>query len=512
MTAGESNNRRIVKNTLFLYFRTLLIMAVSLYTSRVILKVLGIEDFGIYNVVGGVVVMLGFLNSSLAGAGSRFITFALGKDDVNEVKHIFSSVLCIHFILAGIILLLGETIGFWFILNKLVIPDARMTAAVWVYQCSILTAIISIISVPYNSLIIAHERMGAFAYISIFEVTLKLGIVWLLLAIPYDKLTVYAVLYLLVQLVIRVAYNYYCSIHFTEAHVRLSWNGKQIKNMVSYAGWTVNGNLAVIGCTQGINILLNLFFGPSVNAARAIATQVQTAAMTFVSNFQTAVRPQIIKSYAHSELEYMHTLIIASSKYGFYLMLVLSFPIILFIHPILKIWLGIVPVYTANFVCIMLLIGLIEPLKITLINAIHATGDIKKFQLYEGTSLLLIVPIIYFSLKQWHISPKMVFLSLFLMEILIQGIRIWIVLPKIGMPYKKYFQEVMLPIMYVSFFCTILSMIVDVKIASLGSLVGYVFGGLLFILLCVCLVGLNKNERYMMYDQIKHKFKSKYNE
>lgn len=339
---------RIAQNTIMLYIRMLLIIVVTLYTSRIILNTLGVEDYGIYNVVSGVIVMLSFLNSSLGGAGARFIAFTLGKGKQDELKRIFSTVLCVHFILAGGIFIMGETVGLWFVLHKLVIPVERLTAALWVYHCSILTTVVAIISVPYNSLIIAHERMGAFAYISIIEVILKLFVVGLLVYIPYDKLIVYAILYLVVQVIIRLIYNYYCFTHFPESKTPLKWYPHLLKKIAVYAGWTINGNLAVIGYTQGINILLNLFFGPVVNAARGIAVQVQAAVMTFVQNFQMAIRPQIIKSYAISDLEYMQTLVIASSKYGLFLMLILAFPIFLCIKSVLNIWLGIVPEYTVS--------------------------------------------------------------------------------------------------------------------------------------------------------------------
>lgn len=504
MSEVSSNNKRIVKNTLLLYFRMLLTMVVSLYTSRVILKVLGVEDFGIFNVVGGVIAMLGFLNGSLSGASSRFLTFELGKGEIGNPRKIFSTILCIHLILALVIIIIGETIGLWFVHNKLVIPENRMTAALWVYHFSILTAVISIISVPYNSLIIAREKMSAFAYISIVEVSLKLFIVWILSLLSYDKLIVYAILLLCVQLFIRMLYNRYCIKHFEESNTIPTFHPKQMKEIFVYASWTMNGYLAIVGYTQGINILLNLFFGPVVNAARGIAVQVQNAVMTFVQNFQTATKPQIIKSYAANDLKYMHMLIIASSKYGVYLMMLISFPILLCIQPILKLWLGIVPDYTSNFVCIMLLSGLLQPLSSALIAGIHATGYIRKFQLFEGTSLLTIVPIAYFLLKVYHISPEMVMLVYLCVEIITQTIRVWIVLPKIGMKYSEYFKKVIKPLflpliaMLMTLFCvTIDDNISFPKLCIIGILV------CLYIFLCIYVLGLTKNERIYLHQYIK---------
>lgn len=507
---STDKRQRIVQNTLMLYIRMLLIMAVTLYTSRIILNTLGVEDYGIYNVVSGVIVMLGFLYSSLGGAGARFIAFTLGKGENGELKQVFATILCIHFILAGVIIIVGETIGLWFVHKILVIPEERFNAALWVYHCSILTTVISIISVPYNSLIIAHERMGAFAYISIIEVILKLAIVLLLLYIPYDKLIVYSTLYLVVQVIIRLIYNRYCFTHFPESKTSCVWNPRLLKEITVYAGWTMNGNLAVIGYTQGINILLNVFFGPVVNAARGIAVQVQAATMTFVQNFQMAINPQLVKSYAQSDIQYMQKLVIVLSKYGFFLMLLLIFPIFLLIYSVLRIWLGIVPEYTVSFVYIMLLIGLISPLGGALTNAIHATGNIKKFQIYEGTSLLMIVPLAYILLKVCHIPPEGVMLVYFFVEMFTLGIRVWIVLPNISMSYSVYFYKVIFPVLtLLPFFVLPLLVFSIPQDLSLWKVILYAIAAALYMLVCISIVGMNSSERKEVYNFIRTKINRK---
>lgn len=500
MTTTIEKNKRIAKNTLLLYFRMLLTMMVTLYTSRVILNVLGVEDFGIFNVVGGVIAMLSFLNGALSNAGSRYLTFELGKRKEGNSKKMFSTILCIHFILAIVILIIGETLGLWFVYNKLVIPNDRMLAALWVYHCSILSAVITIISVPYNSLIIAREKMTVFAYISIVEVLLKLIIVWILALLPYDKLIVYAILFLGVQLFIRLLYNHYCIKHFPESRTMPTYYPKQMKEIFVYACWTMNGNLAVVGYTQGINILLNMYFGPIVNAARGIAIQVQTAVMSFVHNFQIATKPQIIKSYALKDFEYMHSLIIASSKYGIYLMMFISFPILLCIDPILQIWLGTVPEYTSSFVTIMLLTGLLQPLSSALIAGVHATGDIRKFQFFEGTSLLTVVPIAYLLLEYRHISPETVMLTYFCVELLTQGIRIWIVLPKIGMKYLDYFKKVITPLILplLAMFFVLLNVSIS-KDLTIGKIIFYSCLSCSYNCLCIYILGLTKNERCFIH-------------
>lgn len=504
----SENTKRIAKNTVMLYIRMLMIMAVTLYTSRVVLNTLGVEDYGIYNVVGGVVAMLGFLNGSLGGASSRFITFALGKGDKKGLQNIFSTVLCVHFLLAGVIVLVGETAGLWFVCHKLVIPAERMPAALWVYHCSILTTVVSIISVPYNSLIIAYEKMEAFAWISIVEAVLKLVVVWLLLYIPHDKLIIYAVLYLVVQILVRLAYGWYCSACLTDVKSKLKWNASLARQIAAYAGWTVNGNLAVMGYTQGINILLNLFFGPAVNAARGVAVQVQAAIMTFVQNFQMAVQPQIVKSYAAGNLTYMHSLIVASSKYGTFLLLLLAFPIMLGINAVLKIWLGIVPEHTANFVCIMLFVGMTEPLARTLVNAIHATGDIRRFQIYEGTALLSILPIAYILLKVFHITSEQVMWVHFIVAVLVQGIRIWIVLPKVGMKYSVYLRQIILPLL-LPLLCLLipLNLFSVPENCSFGMLALYALCGAVYMAVCIFSLGTTKAERKLVSEFVKRKSK-----
>ena len=285
-------------------------MAVNLYTSRVILNTLGVVDYGINNVVGGVIAMLGFLTGSLGAASSRYITYDLGKGDMALMRETFGNILSIHFILAGIVFVVSETLGLWFMSTQLQIPPERETAAMWVYQFSIFSSVLAVISVPYNATIIAHEKMSAFAYISIADAVLKLLIVYLLVVIPYDKLIVYAILFFCIQAFDRIVYGIYCSRHFDETRTKPRYNGKLFKEIFVFAGWSMNGSLAVIGYTQGLNILLNIFFGPAINAARGIAVQVQTVVQNFCSNFQMAFNPQLTKCYAQNNLQYMHQLLL----------------------------------------------------------------------------------------------------------------------------------------------------------------------------------------------------------
>lgn len=445
----DTNSRRIAKNTLLLYVRMLFTMAIGLYTSRVVLNTLGVTDYGIYNVVGGVISLLGFITSSMAGASSRYITYDLGKGDMAVMKRTFGNIISIHFVLAGVVFIVGETLGLWFVLNKLQIPSERMTAAFWVYQFSVFSAILGVVSVPYNAAIIAHERMKAFAYIGIVDALLKLLIVYLLLVVPYDKLIVYAMLLFCVQVFDRVVYGWYCVRNFEEARAKCTFDKGLFKKIFGFAAWTMNGNLAIIGYTQGINILLNLFFGPAVNAARSIAVQVQFVVQSFCGNFQTALNPQLTKSYEKNELGYMHNLLKRSSKFSFFILFFIALPLMLEASLVLGWWLGMVPEHTVNFLRLVLCSSILVTLSNPLVVSVHATGNLKKFQLVEGTMLLSIVPIAYLLLKLFGIRPEYVFCVHIAVEFFTQIARMKIVLLMISMRIGSYVKEVLVPILKV---------------------------------------------------------------
>ena len=447
----DVNNKRIAKNTILLYIRTLFIMIISLYTVRLILEALGAEDYGIYNIVGGVVATIGVINASLSGAASRFISFAIGENNEAKLKMTYSTVKIIHWLLAAVVLVIGETIGLWFVSTQLVIPSERMAAAIACYQISLITSIVSIISVPYNALIIGYERMDAYAYISILEAVLKLIVVFLLSIFPWDSLVVYSVLILVSQIIVRLAYNIYCYKVFGVTRSKLSFDNNIFKESLSFAGWTFTGQLAYIGYTQGLNILLNIFFGPIVNAARAISVQIQTAAGVLVKNFQTAVRPQIIKTWAQNDIKYMHQLVVSSTKYSYYLTAIMVFPLVWFTSPALTIWLKDVPDYTIAFVQVILITMLVESLSHGMIVAIHATGTIVKFQIYESLTLLTVLPISYIALKWFSVSPTSVFWIYLCVQIFAQFVRMWIVLPQIYLSIAQYIKNAILPVFLPTF-------------------------------------------------------------
>ena len=502
MSDNSSSNKRIAKNTLVLYARMLLLLAVSLYTSRIVLATLGIEDYGLYNVVGGIVTMFTFISMAMGNSTSRFITFALGKGEENELKSVVGVAFLIHLTLAGIILILAETIGLWFLYNKMVIPEARMTAAIWVYQFSVVSCIITIITVPFNSMIIAHEKMGAFAFISILDAILKLLIVYLILVSSHDRLILYAALLLGVSIINCVMYLTYCRKNFAEAkHIRLHKTAL-VREMSSFASWSLVGNLAYVGYTQGLNILLNIFFGPVVNAARGVAVQVQSVVKGFVTNFQTAVNPQIFKSYAQENYQRLHTLVYSSSKFSFYLLYCMVLPISIEAKPLLGLWLKDVPDHAVLFTILTLLVLLVDPLSNPIDKANQATGKIRSYQLLEGGSLLLIVPIAYVALKVTG-RPYIVFVVQIIVMYLVQILRLFIVCHKIKMSKKEYIKHVLLRVVIVAITSAVFPILLYHLLPNtIISMIIIVVVSLLCVVICAYFLGLTQKEKNLITSKI----------
>lgn len=387
-----SSNKTIAKNTLMLYIRMFITMIVSLYTSRVILQVLGVEDYGIYHSVGGITMLMTFVNHALATGTSRYITYSLGKNDERELNIVFSTALTIHIALAIFIVFVAETVGLWFLYNKLIIPPERMSAALYCYQMSIVTVVLGITQVPYNALIIGHERMNMYAYTSIVEVILKLVIVYVLYISPVDKLKVYATLFMLLSAGMRIFYRVYCIKQFKEAHYHFELDKKYVKEIGSFSGWSLftNGALALNG--HGILILLNMFFSPAVVAARAISLQVNGAVVQFVNSFRTAVNPQITKRWAAGDFQGSKTLVLESAKFCYYLVLVFAIPIIFTTETLLQLWLGQVPEYAVRFLQLVLVETLFKVVDSSLYQALYAKGQIR-----ENASVSTLILIICFA-------------------------------------------------------------------------------------------------------------------
>lgn len=394
-----SSNKRIAKNTLMLYIRMLLSMVVSLYISRVVLNTLGVEDYGIYGVVGGVVAMFGFLNASMGGATSRFMTYEMGRGDEQRLRDTFSSALWIHIGIALVVLFLAETIGLWFLMHKLVIPEERMFAAHVVYQLSVLSAIVGITQVPYNAAIIAHEKMDIYAYVELLNVSLKLLIVFLLPILGNDKLIVYGVLTLAVSIIIAMIYRFYCIKKYTESHFHFVFKKDIIYPMLSFSGWDVYVNLSLVVRNQGVNILLNVFFGPVVNAAVNLGFTIQGAISAFGENVLIAIKPQIIKSYAKGEYMEMNKYISIASSLATLLMSIISIPLIIEMEYILHMWLGIYPEGSVDLGRLCLIFSLVYFAFRPLVFGLHAVGNIKLMGLLNGTIYLLVLPISYIMFK-----------------------------------------------------------------------------------------------------------------
>lgn len=504
----QNENKRIARNTLLLYIRMIAMVVISLYTSRIVLKVLGEEDFGIYNVVGGIISFLGFLTSSLAGAASRFITYALGKEDNNNLKKTFNNIILIHLLFAGLILIIGETIGLWFIKTQLNIPPEREYAAMWVYQMSVFTSMGGLICAPFNSVIIAHEKMSTFAYLSLGDAILKLVSVFILLNINYDKLIFYSIYIFIIQIFNFALYIIYCKYNFEETKgIILTKIDKTLfKEIFFFAGWTMNGSLAYFGFTQGLNILLNLFFSPIINAARGIAVQVQNTVNTFNNNFLMAINPQITKKYAAGDYSRVKELIITSSRFSLYLMLLICIPLFLEVNLVLSWWLGKYPQHTDSFLRLILITSILSCLANPIITTVHATGRMKKFQLIESSILLTIVPIAYFCLKLNTSMPEIVFIIHICIEIIAQCARLKIVLPMINMTIKEYISAVIKKIIVVILLAPILPVIIFYNTEpNFLSFISICITSTISILFCIYTLGLDQHEKNTIKEVINKK-------
>lgn len=444
MLDNNANNKRIAKNTLLLYARMLYSLFISLFTSRVILEALGFEDYGLYNVVGSVVAMFIFLRSAMGNSVHRFITYALGKGDEKKLSDIFSMSLMIHTGLALLIVLLCETVGLWFLNSLMTIPEGREIAANWVFQFSVLSCALSVICVPYDAEIIAHERMGIFAVIQVLNSTLNLAIAYTVKYFVYDRLIFYALLLLLIQVLNRILYGVYCDKNFQETKFHWVKDKVLFKEMTSFAGWSLFGNMAYVGFTQGQNILLNIFFGPVVNAARGVAVSIQSGVKGFVTNFQMALNPQITKSYAHEDFERLHNLIYDSSKLSLCLLWCMVLPVFVEAEVLLQLWLNEVPQYASIFLRFIVIIMMFDALESPLSTAICATGRIKKYQIIEGSLLLFIIPISYCAIL-WTNRPEIVFCVHLCIVVLAQCVRVLFARSMIGLSASKYIVSVALP-------------------------------------------------------------------
>lgn len=478
-------------------------MCVTLYTSRVILQSLGLDDYGIYNVIGGIITMFSFISSTLSTASQRYITFELGKGSSGNMSKIFSICLLLHLALALIVAFIAEPLGLWFIYHKLLIPVERLTAAVWVYQFTILSMIFMFLSVPFNALIVAHEKMNAFAAISIVDATMRLLVAYAIMLCTSDKLIIYALLVFVTQLSVQACYMLYCYRHFPESHYKYHWDKALVAEMGNFASWSVFGNLAYVTYTQGLNLLLGTFFLPAVNAARGVAVQVQSAVNHFVTSFQTAINPQITKNYATGNLPEMISLVFRSSRFSFYLLMIMTIPVILESEIILKLWLKTVPDYTVIFIRIILLTAWINSIANPLIISVKATGNIKRYESTVGTLMLLILPISYLFLKLGF-PPVTVFVVHLCMECIAMACRILITRSLIHFSLRKYAKDVLLRILSVGTVAMMLPGILSMYIEpSVSRFFIICILSVVCSVLSIMLLGLTSGERKFVIAKIK---------
>lgn len=504
MSNQESNSKRIAKNTLLLYFRMILIMVVSLYTSRIILNELGVEDFGIYNLVAGVVILFSFLSNAMITATQRYLSIAIGKKDEKYIQAVFSTSLLSHFFLIFFIFLAAETIGLWLINAKLEIPADRMSATNFVYQLAILTTCVNIIRIPYNASIIANERMSFFAYVSIVETFLKLAVVWALAITPGDKLVIYSFLLLLVAIVIDIAYWYYCQRFLLANKFYLKTNKKLFVELTSFSVWNLFGGLADIGYKQGTNIILNLFWGVSINAVLGITNQIRNALVPFIGNLQLAVNPQMVKSYALGDYEYFKILVYRISKYSYFLMLIIVFPIICNIDLILELWLKNPPEHTAIFAILTSVYCLVDSLTGPLWAAMQAGGKIKRFQIVTGICLLLNLPVSYLFLMYGY-APSVVLIIQIVITGFTVGVRVLFVKYYLQFSIRNYVREVIFPIVFVTALSLPIALYIYAETGGYYRLLLFIlFVPMMCYIIYVC--GTCKSEKEMVMRSIRTKF------
>ena len=507
---SSQNNKRIAKNTLLLYVRMLFLMVVSLFTSRVILNTLGVEDFGIYNVVGGIVAMFTIISGSLTSAISRFLTFELGKGDKEKLKTIFSTSVNIQLGLSAIIILIGEVVGIWFLNNQMNIPAERMMAANYILQCSLGIFVLNLLSVPYNASIIAHEKMGAYAYISILDIVLKLAVAYAIMLSPFDRLISYGVLLLAESIFIRLIYGLYSKRNFEECTYHLIYDKAVLRKMVSFAGWNFLGVTAGTLNTQGVNILMNVYYGVTVNAARGIAVQAGAAISQFVQSFTTAVNPQITKSWAAGDITYMHTLVCQSSKFSAYLFLLMAIPLSVETSEIFEIWLKNPPEYAVLFFRLSLLGTLMDSvLSNSLMTAIFATGDIKKYQVYVTICGGTVFPLTWLAYLMGA-SPDSTYIIYFIIYCVVLYVRLHVIQQKVHLQIKEYARRVLVKFIPVA----VLSFLVPISIAYLmpASFVRILITALVSVVITCAIIysiGLTIGERNMVMSKVK-KITNKY--
>lgn len=444
MQDKNSDNKRIAKNTLFMYVRMLVLLVIYLYISRIVINALGVEDYGIYNVVGGVIVLFSFINGAMITGTQRHLSYELGKPG-GDVAKIFSACLYVHICIALLIFLLAETVGLWFLNAKMQFPPNRLFAVNVVYQMSVANAMIEIVRVPYNAVVIAWEKMTYYAYIGIVEGVLKLLIAYVTITITCDKLIAYSILHMIVTFIIFTILVIYCHVFLNRLRLKKVHDRQLYKYLLSFSGWTLFGSAASVGETQGLNMFINIFFGVAINAAVGIANQIRSALQQFVTGFQTALNPQLVKMAAKADRGRQLDLIYKSSKYSLYILLVIAIPIMINLDFLLKIWLRQVPPYTARITNQIIVVSLFECLSSPLYTTIFAIGNIRKYQIC--VALLRTFSIVMgYVICRYGTEPYYIYIVPVIISVILLLYRIWFVKGKIGLKVGEYYQNVLLPI------------------------------------------------------------------
>ena len=485
----------VIKNTIYLYFRMMVLLIVSLFTTRLILKLLGIVDFGIYNVVGGLVTSVSFISASMTLSVQRFIAYEIGRKNFSRIKLIFSTSINIHILISIILIFFLETIGYWFLNNHLNIPNDRKFASNVIYQFSILSLVINVLTVPFNAIILSYERFKFFTVLGFIEAFLKVFFIYLLYNYHGDNLILYSVIIFVINIIILLMHIIYIYKYIKECYYIKYYNKSYFIKLVTFAGWNLWGNIASVGYVQGLNILLNIFFGPLINSARAISIQLSNAICGFVSNFQVALRPQMIKSYSNNDLTDVNNLLFIGTRLSFLLMVILCLPIIINIDTILKLWLDDVPIYTSIFCKLILIEAIVNSLSSTLIIGVQATGKIKRYQTIVGGILLLNIPISYIILLYLK-SPLIPFIVSICLSSSAFIIRLLIVNQLLNFGIKNFIKEVLVRIIYVSFIIIIIYQLY--KLITINTFFELIFCNislLALIIITIYFVGLKNQEK-----------------
>ncbi len=505
-----SDNKRIAKNTVLLYFRMILLLAVTLYTSRVILAILGIDDYGIYSLIGGFITVFSFISASLVASIQRYFNVALGKGDKRQFALIYSMSINMFAIFSIFLIVVGETLGYWFVTTQLNIPEGRGNAAIWVYQVSLITLIANLFRTTDNAAIIAHERMGFYAYLSIGEAFLKLAIVYVLQVIGGDKLVVYVLLYLVTTLLINVVYKLYCNRKFSSCRYIRIWDKKLLKELISFSGWNLLNSGTHTATNQGINFLLNRYYSVSLNAAQGVAAQVYNAVNLFLTNFQIAFKPQLIKTYAAGEMENHYILVNRTAKFSFYLMLIVVVPIAFNLNPLLSAWLVEVPEYTDGFILFILMAYLADAIGAPLQTSVYANGKIKGLQIMSSIMYVLQLVVCFFFLSA-RILPYISAVVTFFVHAFFVVIALYYAKKLCKIEIGRFLKSVMLPCVLVMLLS--ISLPVFFRSYSINFIMAVVFSGVdaLWTIFVIYLIGLDKVEKQFMngyiqkiVKQIKH--------